>query len=875
MARCGSCHIGGMFDSSIYPNNLTHPTDPGSPWPGDPGRTFVECTLCHGSVGSPPETTGPYLNEPYSVADTPTVAKCMVCHLKERAKRGFQETNDVHIVRENMLCQTCHYRDPVWDDDPTPDHQFLKGYVIDTSNPAAKGTMQAEGADCEGCHLVVTGDPIHKNAMLNQHAAKIACETCHTGIRPAGVAINDRSWQYVNYTLPVTHMRMVDWLPWLKWYDGGGSPTGYPSYNSLPILNDADLLKDSTRPEKVFDAKIYPYNNIEVTWWLKSSISDYDDTIPNSKVKAADIAGDGNGTTTETEMRAYNSGEYPYATPVTDTVCFAVSHSVQPKEDAFRCNDCHGDGVMGRYADGWAKASGAEKNTWEDLGYPGGDPLPGSLGTTIEDIEMSYHGHLGHLSTADVTDHEQGMLEKWCALPNLSIADDGIEGPGSWTARCGGGAGGACHIGGTFADTDLTLGTQTWERNPLRLTADCARCHNMDGDQLTAPTNDKCMTCHGKEIAKRGYDTGKDIHMVDHSMLCQDCHYRFTADGSDHQFAKGTVLDTSMAQAKDTMDGGCSAAACHGAVPVEHSNAGSLTGMLNDHLDKVACETCHTGLRTGGLALKSRSWQSGSVANAKRMTDWVPFHKWYDGSGSPSYYPASGHLPILGADEMKGNPGAKIYPFNDITVTWWLKNTGSPAEPPYDDVIPNSVAAAATAYYGHTPSQSEMRGYDGPDAGTDPDYPDALLVTDTVSFNVSHSVEASFTCSDCHGWASYVMEWTELGFAGDPAPDMSASISSLSTRRCNPKARIDLNGSLFGDSLEDFGDPRENTKVKFKVAGVGGINLKVLEWSDTTITVKIPKKSKLESKFGALPVTGKVYIQNGKNKSNKKKLTIK
>ena len=170
-----------------------------------------------------------------------------------------------------------------------------------------------------------------------------------------------------------------------------------------------------------------------------------------------------------------------------------------------------------------------------------------------------------------------------------------------------------------------------------------------------------------------------------------------------------------------------------------------------------------------------------------------------------------------------------------------------------------------------------MRAYDGPDAGTDPDYPDALLVTDTVSFNVSHSVdiEATFTCSDCHGWASYVMEWTDLGFAGDPAPDMSASISSLSTRRCNPKATIDLNGSLFGDSLEDFGDPRENTKVKFKVAGVGGINLKVLAWSDTTITVKIPKKSKLESKFGALPVTGKVYIQNGKNKSNKKKLTIK
>ena len=860
-----------MFDSTITPNNLTHPTDPGSPWPGDPGRTFVECTLCHGSVGSPPETVGPYINEPYSVADTPTVGKCMACHNKERAKRGFQEGNDVHIVDNNMLCSTCHYPDPTWDG--VSDHQLLKGYVIDTSNPTAKGTMQAEGMDCEGCHLdpLVTGDPIHTNAMLTQHAGKIACETCHTGIRPAGVAINDRSWQYVDGLLPATHMRTVDWLPWLKWYDGGGSPTGYPSYNSLPILNDVDLLKGSTRPEKVFDAKIYPFNNIEVSWWLKTPTSDYDDIIPNSKAKAADIAGDGNGTTTVAEMQAYNGGQYSSATLKTDTVCFAVSHSVQPKEDAFYCNDCHNDGDMGRYADGWAEASGTEKNTWEDLGYPSGDPLPGT--TTIEDIEMSYHGHLGHLSTADVTDHEQGMVEKWCALPNLSISDDGVTGSGpSWTSRCG-----TCHIGGKFGNTNLALAgdpNSPWERDPVRLTVDCARCHEKDGDELGTPTIAKCMSCHGKEIAKRGFDTTKDVHMVDHGKLCQDCHSRFTADGSDHQFAKGTVLDTSMAQATDTMDGGCSAAACHGETPAGHNNAGSLTEMLNQHLDTVACETCHTGLRTGGLALKTRTWQSGSMANTKRMDDWVPFHKWYDGTGSPTYWPASGHLPILGADEMKGNAGAKIYPFNDITVTWWLKNTGRPAEPPYDDIIPNTVAAAATANYGHTPSQAEMRGYDY-DGDTNPDYPDAKLVTDTVSFNVSHSVEASFYCSDCHGRFNYVMEWAELGYTADPRPEMGAMISSRSPAKPHPGDTVVLSGQMFGDSLEDFADPRETTKVKFKVPGMGQINLKVLSWTDTQIEVKIPAKSKLTSKFGPLPVTGKVFIKNGTKKSNKKKLTIR
>jgi hypothetical protein len=33
-------------------------------------------------------------------------------------------------------------------------------------------------------------------------------------------------------------------------------------------------------------------------------------------------------------------------------------------------------------------------------------------GTTNADLEISYHGALGHI-TADVTDGDAGMLEKW------------------------------------------------------------------------------------------------------------------------------------------------------------------------------------------------------------------------------------------------------------------------------------------------------------------------------------------------------------------------------------------------------------------------------------------------------------------------------
>jgi len=855
---CGGCHIGGAF--GVLP--VLDPNDPLSPYAGNTNTPNVDCLRCHTYASA-------------YVADEPSVAACMGCHAKEVAKRAFDQTSDVHIVGEGMLCQDCHVRM----NDGTSDHQLAKGCTIDTTERTWWDSMSTAGSDCEGCHLSRSDpNPIHTNTMLNQHAAKIACETCHTGERTGGLALESRSWE--SGTMANTK-RNTPWLPMLKWYDGGGPPTTWPADGHLPILNDPGMMKGWSRQ---FDAKIFPFNDIEVKWWIKDgsgSTPPYDDAISIVEVQAAKTFY--GHTPSEIEMQTYDfdgdgSADYPNATLIDDYVCFNVSHSVQAKEDAFRCKDCHDDGDMGRYDDGWDNAKWLSLKYWLN-GYTSRDPKDQlqpvtAPPTTIADVEMSYHGHLGHLSTADVTDHEQGMLEKWCALPNLSISDDGVTGSNpSWTTRCGG-----CHIGGEFGDTGLALAgdpNSPWERDPVKLTVDCARCHNKAGGELTAPTNDKCMSCHGKEIAKRGYNTGKDIHMVDYGMLCQDCHYRFTADGSDHQLAKGTVLDTSMAQEKDTMDGGCSAAACHGATPPEHANIGEvLAGILNQHLDKVACETCHTGLRTGGLALKTRSWQSGAMANTKRMTDWVPIHKWYDGTGSPSYWPASGHLPILGADEMKDNEGAKIYPFNDITVTWWLKNTGSPAEPPYDDVIPNSVAAAATAHYGHTPSQAEMRAYDGPDAGTDPDYPDALLVTDTVSFNVSHSVEASFTCSDCHGWSGYVMEWAELGYSADPAPGMTATVDKLKPKECYPRDKINLKGSMFGDSKLDFGDPRVKTKVMFKVAGKGKIQLQVKSWTDTKIRVQIPGKAKLQSKIGALPLTGKVYIQNGKNKSNRKKLTI-
>ena len=399
------------------------------------------------------------------------------------------------------------------------------------------------------------------------------------------------------------------------------------------------------------------------------------------------------------------------------------------------------------------------------------------LDVVDEDLEMSYHGTLGHLKTADVTDHEQGMLEKWCALPDLNIGDDGFVGDMSWTDQCG-----SCHIGGRFGvlkveDDPVSPSYSYWvDPTPGRANVDCFRCHvDADSDGVVDmpgenedPTIANCMTCHKKEKAKRGLDLANDVHMAGPTnfFTCQTCHVRFEDEDSNHQLAKGTCIDTTLLTAWGTLsDLGKDCAGCHSDTP--HKRRVHQGGKLDTHFNKVACETCHTGLRAA-YAFESRSWASGYKVDVTHGEPWLPVHKWYDGLGPPVEYPAMGHLPILEPADMINNPGAKIYPFNDIEATWWIKD-GSGEQPALDHVIPLSVVR--TVGGGGTPTEAQMQAYDG-DGIPGADYPDAALMIGTVCFNVSHSVvpkEEAFNCSDCHVDTGGVLDWEALGYDGDPA----------------------------------------------------------------------------------------------------------
>ena len=295
--KCGQCHV------SAY---------------RDPATGKTDCRLCHKTKDG---------------KGKPTVAQCAKCHSSYGAlKRGdvLDEEHDIHIA-VGMRCHDCHERLS----DPRSDHQFAKGYAIDTTEDTMEGTLS-----CIKCHEEKPHERLDEGEILDSnHVNNIACVTCHTGPRP-GEAIESRSWnKFTKDGKPVTKKRTPGWIPKHKWYIG-------KKLSHLPILGTTDLM-----------AKIHPFNVVKVTWFIERGDAALDDVIIVPEVKAADVNKDGE--TTVEEMRKYKKGKYKDATLVTKEFNYSVTHSIVPTEQAFSCEDCHGES--------------AKVLNWKELGYDG-DP---------------------------------------------------------------------------------------------------------------------------------------------------------------------------------------------------------------------------------------------------------------------------------------------------------------------------------------------------------------------------------------------------------------------------------------------------------------------------------------------------------------------
>lgn len=367
---CSTCHAGyGMESIKTFDFN---------------DKTKVDCLVCH-------DTTGTYTKAPGTgglpapTIDLLKVAQhvgkpgrdnCGVCHFYggggDAVKHGDLDSSmayperktDVHMASDgnNFQCQNCH---------ETSNHK-IPGNALGVS-PSGKSHF-----GCEKCH---DAKP-HKESRLNQHAAVVACQTCHIPFYAREIPTKlSWDWSTAGKDLPETadangkpnYMKKKGSFVWGKmvqpeyaWYKDGA----FDAYLVGEKIDPTKVTKltHPTATIKDKDAKLYPFKvhrgkqiydskqNIFITpktygaggYWKEF---DWD--------KAARLGMEANPVMQEKGIKY--SGSYGFAPT---EMWWKINHMVSPKGDALKCLDCHGDN--GRMQ-------------WKALGYSG-DPMGQSKG---------------------------------------------------------------------------------------------------------------------------------------------------------------------------------------------------------------------------------------------------------------------------------------------------------------------------------------------------------------------------------------------------------------------------------------------------------------------------------------------------------------
>jgi len=392
--------------------------------------------------------------------------------------------------------------------------------------------------------------------------------------------------------------------------------------------------------------------------------------------------------------------------------------------------------------------------------------------------------------------HEAGTHGKVDLINNFCIALPSNEG------RCT-----QCHIGQGWVDRTFDF------TNASKL--DCLVCHDTTGTyakaqttggmpaegldlqeiakHVGAPGRKNCGACHfyagGDDNVKHGdlasvlvnatYDM--DVHMGSvatggQDFACQRCH---TTRG--HKIAGATALHSD--------EGEASCANCHGSTNV-HTRA-----VLNLHLNRLACQTCHIPAFSRQMATKMEWYwneagqdladiplQEGRPTYDKKKGRFVwaknvrPELKWFNGKyrrviiGVNDQY---AQTPVVLADPVGdiNDPTAKIHPFKKmigkqvadpgtqkLLVPHLFGMKGGPN--PYWAKFNWKLAVAEGDAY----AKLAVGGQNWVDySGQDPIFVDTVMYL-SINHEVAPASQA-LDCEDCHAGG---IDFTTLGYPGDP-----------------------------------------------------------------------------------------------------------
>lgn len=342
-----------------------------------------------------------------------------------------------------------------------------------------------------------------------------------------------------------------------------------------------------------------------------------------------------------------------------------------------------------------------------------------------------------------------------------------------------------CHAGYGWQDASYDFTDQS--------NVDCLVCHDQSGtyakaamglpaagvDLLTAarsvgiPTRENCGSCHfnggGGNGVKHGdldeslyYPTeDQDVHMGRYNFQCVDCHQ------TDNHQIRGRAISVSADNANQVYCTDC------------HTSEVHNDARINEHVDSVACQTCH--IPAGATRESTKmvwDWSTaGDPTRAENPHEYlkikgsfvyasniIPTYAWFNGTVD-RYLIGDTIDPntITVLNPLNGSiddPNAKIWPFKVHD-----------ARQPYDELYnyllqPQTVGE--TGYWTTFDWDSALRqGSDAAGLAFSGEYGWAET---QMYWTLSHMVvpkENALQCTDCHGENSR-MDWEALGYYGDP-----------------------------------------------------------------------------------------------------------
>lgn len=360
-SRCTSCHAGyGWKDNSF---DFTKAEN-------------VDCLVCH-------DTTGTYRKFPSGAGHpvyagekkefpkgkvwepvdlvkvaqsvgTPTRAACGSCHFYggggDRVKHGDLDSTlteptpdiDVHMGgKSHMTCNSCH---------KGSDHG-IRGEAASVSVGSGARTM-----GCIDCHK----SDVHKSVMLNRHAGKIACQTCHIptfakakptkvwwdwstagkDVKPEEIkkdAYGEKQYDKMKGDFVWNR----DIVPSYSWYNGSVERVllGDKIDPSREVRLSAPKGSRTDPNARIFPFKVMrgkqPYDSVNKTVAVVNVFG------PPTSESAYWVHYDWN--------RAIAAGMKAAGQPYSGTfgwietsMVWPINHMVAPKEKALKCMDCHG-----------------------------------------------------------------------------------------------------------------------------------------------------------------------------------------------------------------------------------------------------------------------------------------------------------------------------------------------------------------------------------------------------------------------------------------------------------------------------------------------------------------------------------------------------